>query len=218
MSGEEFRRWITHHTNCFPGVRSWMHKNSEDGDIDPILRKWYAVVQDLDFEACVEATSAMHRGDEKVPYTSQHPAAVRAAAKRIEGGEAVATRQRRQAEVIDGQVVYHCHGCLDNGHRIIVKPKLVDTVAAIVREHPDYEIKDLGLSKGRTCVVACNCESGAVFARDRRSRVTGIVSTALPEYDYRKHLRHDPGWTTAQMIEAICEFHTRCLSSAGPVQ
>jgi len=197
MNGTEFSEWFAFHSTRYP-VKKWM---TDAGNFAGFLEAWQEALADVSLESCIEATKLMYRGDEDAPHGySNHPRAIRQIAKRLSEGEQ-ADAERKATTIVDGQVTYACQHCQDTGFRIIVTPACMERI-----DKADGEIDGSRLSKGIHGSVACTCSSGDLQARDRRSTLTKCKVAALPRFDSKRMLEHDPGWGKVELIEAVLEF------------
>lgn len=186
MTPEEFSQWFTHHTSLFPGIWSWIKKQSDQsgGKVNgqSIADAWLRSLESVDFRRAMEASDRMSGlTDEALPKSfDRHPAWIR---RQVFGSSH--GYERYQPRFVDGQQVYECPVCLDIGSVIVWSERTIEAV----RDGVPLD----GWNTG-TEGVRCTCRRGQQYAW-------------LPVvYDAKAMLRAMEGKTMEAKIEDIQRF------------
>lgn len=154
MTSNDFDAWIKYHSAAFPSLKDWLSRHADT------IPFWERPFADVDLRDAKAATDEMAAGtlDEPRGY-GQHARVIAARARQIGSARAAATR------VVDGQRVYGCPLCLDEGYVAVVDPI------------------HWRAGRFRDCAVLCTCGEG-----DRRAnaRLSSGHRRQTPRYDARR--------------------------------
>lgn len=168
MTKNDFDSWMKYHTAAFPSVGDWLKKHPET------IRFWEMALADASVQDAKAATDEMVSGTLEEPkgYTS-HPRSIAKRAREISLG------RKSSLRVVDGEPVYGCSLCLDEGYVPVVDP---------------VHFRD---GTFRPCYVLCTCSTGNRKANHRPDGSGKRRET--PRYDRAKMFALDPELTGAQL-------------------
>ncbi len=150
MTNDEFQRWFAHHRTCYPRIDAWLGRLKGEYDSKAVLRNWYKALQDVDLEDAMTATDAMFRGDFAEPREwDQHPSTIRKSAKGFAANRRTTTFESKP-RFINGEPVYHCRDCLDQGLLTVWHPQSIKAMrdGTFGGTFTEY-----------TCAVRCTCDA-----------------------------------------------------------
>ena len=152
MTREEFNDWFDRHAEYFPGVRTWLDK------LDPrhargVTDIWFQHIQSCDQADCLAASQRLYDAGGRAPVYERHPQAVKDLVYRIKL-ERVA--QQVQPQFIDGEQVYQCPQCQDDGRLICWSKKSMEAAHDGTLGEPFTVYR---------CAVACDCQAGERHAK-----------------------------------------------------
>lgn len=155
MTSNDFAEWARYHGDAFPSLADWLEKHPET------LKFWAKALDGVDVRDAKTATDEMASGrlDEPKGF-GQHPKVIAARARQIGASRAASLR------VVDGERVYDCPLCLDEGFVPVVDP--------------------VHFRRGtfRACFVFCTC---AIGDRRAEARPTGSGKRReTPRFDKRR--------------------------------
>ena len=111
MTSNDFAEWARYHGEAFPSLADWLEKHPET------VKFWVKAMDAVDVRDAKTATDEMASGrlDEPKGF-GQHPKVIAARARQIGASRAASLR------VVDGERVYDCPLCLDEGFVPVVDP------------------------------------------------------------------------------------------------
>ena len=176
----------------FPELEVWLNNQSEERRAETV-ESWWEVLRYAELIHAQEAVRRMHAGDEPEPRSfSRFPAAILAIARNLAKEAHRRAASRPGPRMVDGEPVYNCLQCQDDGRLIAWHPDTLRELAAGER------------STLYTCVFACTCPAGTLYRR------------WMPAFGPERHLplrrRDDDGiWrlhylTSPAEIDAAREF------------
>ncbi len=161
MTSNDFQTWVDYHSAAFPAVADWLRKHPET------VKFWAKALDGAELRDAKAATDEMATGTLEEPKGyGQHPRVITKRAREIGSARSGGLR------VVDGQPVYGCPLCHDDGFVPVVDP--------------------IHFRNGtfRPCYVICTCHAG-----DQRAyaRPTGSGKRReTPRYDKRRMFAIDP--------------------------
>ena len=168
MTADEFDTWFEEHTACFTGIHSWLAKVPEK-ERDTVIRMWRRALAYVDLDDAREATVKLFSGEAERPRSfDDHPSCVRRLADKRRCSRQLGRLRRR---FVDGEEVFACRECLDDGRMIVWHQASMRAALAELRGEPvmDYcgvPVKAFGAPGTiASTVVACPCEAGAPHQR-----------------------------------------------------
>jgi hypothetical protein len=163
MTFDEFNEWFSYHASCFVSMQSWLDKVTK-GEGAPstrdIKRRWLSVLQNIELADAKKASDKMLSGEEEEPNYrgssnfSKHPAAVRRIAQRLRGDRDPARRRER---FVDGERVYSCLRCRDDGVVWCWHPESMRAAKKGTLGQPFTVC---------SCAVRCTCREGDLNAKN----------------------------------------------------
>lgn len=156
MTREEFDAWFERHKEAYPGITAWIRKAPGQ------MNRWFKALQEFPVHLADRATDEMFSGGIDEPQGfSKHPRAIADFCRKYTKKERSKIMPRTM--VIDGQPVYNCRLCLDEGLRDIYRPH---TERCLLGEK--VQVGNRWTSNHYTCVCACTCEVGRERAKNLR--------------------------------------------------
>lgn len=147
MTRNEFDDWLDNHTAHFPGVGTWLAKFGETQSA-AVLRVWFGHLSHCDADDARKATTRLFDRAGRAPVYERHAQAIRAIVREI---ELERTAEQLRPQYIEGQQVYQCPDCRDDGRLICWDPKSMKAAAEGTLGEPFTVYK---------CAVACTCSAG----------------------------------------------------------
>ena len=171
MNRAEFDQWWDYHSDAFGNLAEWFAKRPEKGR--RTMAQWGRTLSRVSLDDAKAATDAMHAGDLEEPRGfDRHPAAIRRAAVKMRTARA---RERdRRRSFVDGEEVFRCPQCQDDGRLIVWH--YVAMAAADPRTSETFGDRGTVASM----LVACDCDAGGDH-------------DYIPKYDPAKFLIGDWG-------------------------
>lgn len=167
MTNNDFTSWIEYHSAAFPALGDWLRKHPET------LKFWAKALDGASIQDARTATDEMAAGDLEEPKGyGQHSRVIAKRARELSLARSASLR------VVDGEPVYGCLLCLDEGYVAVVDP--------------------VHFRRGtfRPCYVLCTCATGERKANQRPAGSGQRRET--PRYDRAKMFALDPEMTDAQ--------------------
>lgn len=167
MNYDQFQQWLAHHSAKYSGLTKWIGLLPAR---EKTLQAWYYAMRDVDLDHAKQASDRIFAGVEPEPHGwDRHPSTIRAIALRL----ADEARDEWRPAVVDGEQVYRCAVCLDQGYVSVWSPPAMD--AARRGELRDF-LKQKW--KPRTVAVACKCTLGRSISA--KCGVPGLTPVLLP--------------------------------------
>ena len=179
MSPIEFDDWFDKHAAYFPGIRTWFGRQGEySKDVEAVWRKDLAKCQ---LEDCLDASQQLYgQTESKAPFFERHAREVREIAQNLRMQRA----QPPEPRYIDGEQIFGCLQCKDDGQVICWHPKVMTAAKAGTLGEP-FTVY--------TCAVACECTAGERYARQGMPRYNAkqwrLVQADLPRSQQLKDLK-----------------------------
>lgn len=131
MTPTEFNTWLDYHKAAFPALGKWLKDHPET------VKFWIKPFGGVSVDAAKAATDAMAAGELDEPRGfGSHPKVIAKHARELQHSE------ERQQFTADGEPIYNCPRCLDQGFVAVVDPV-------------HYRAGEL-----RACHVLCTCREG----------------------------------------------------------
>lgn len=160
MTSNDFRDWYAYHSKAFPGVADWIRKHPDT------LQFWELPFAGVDLADAKQATKEMATGDLEEPRGfGQHAKTIAKRAREI------GFNRQDKTQAVDGQQVYSCATCFDEGLVAVVDPRYW--------RDGTY----------RACSTYCTCQSGD--RKQNRKFLDGHKAIQRPRFDKQKMFRID---------------------------
>jgi hypothetical protein len=212
MTNTEFDKWWQAHRTAFMSIDAWLGKMPTDAERragnstrlrrseitesevtqGDVMRQWRVTLSDVSLADALAVTTRMAKGDIDAPREWEaHARHVRKNVATQPDGEQ--SSYKPKGRLVDGEWVYHCGRCEDQGTLDIWEK---DVVAAASRDPEAF----LGTVRGkRHCIVACPCDEGTRMVQTFAKR-----KQFLPVYDERRMYLYEPGFDSSQkLVDAI---------------
>jgi hypothetical protein len=172
MTRDEFDQWMEEHTAHFPGVATWLAKFGEVQE-RAVLRVWFQHLKASDLQDTLRATVQLFDQGGRSPVYERHPQAIRSIVREI---ELARTAESLKPRFIDGEQVYNCLLCEDDGRVSCWSRKSMEAAADGTLGEPFTHY---------SCAVACSCVAGDYHVR------------FMARYDPKRWLLY-PRWTVGE--------------------
>lgn len=179
MTRDEFDLWFDEHSAYFPGIRTWLGKL--DQHARAVTTVWFESLKRYELVDALAASQRMYDQGRSAVY-EKHVQVIRAILREIEHERTVEAIKPR---FVDGQQVYQCPRCEDDGRLIAYQQRTLKAAREGTLDEPGAVV---------TCAVACQCSAGDHRARD------------LARYDPRRWLLEGTYPTREAERQAITEF------------
>jgi len=168
MTTNDFDSWLNYHSAAFPSVGDWIKKHPET------VRFWEMAMAEASVQDAKAATDEMVSGvlDEPKGY-GQHPRVIARRAREL------ALARKSSLRVVNGQPVFSCSLCHDEGYVPVVDP--------VHYRNGTF----------RPCYVFCTCSAGD--SRASRRPTGGGKRRETPRYDRRRMFALDPEKTGSEL-------------------
>lgn len=188
MTATEITDWINYHCAAFPGLRKWLHDNSET------LEHWQRALSASDLTAAKQVTDKMLSGELECPKGwSEHVRVVRQNARAFQFQATAVHRPTMH----DGEPTYNCATCCDSGLVPIVEP-------ASVRAVQEWVTRGEGELRPpvRITHAVCDCRNGEQFSVRFASAARDLKwdRKSVGRYDRQVHVLARDNHPTAEEI------------------
>jgi hypothetical protein len=164
MNESEFDQWYKNHASHFPAIDAWLGKLSS---ADEVMGVWRATLTRLDVSDATDATTELYNRQQPLRDFGRHAVVVAGLARDIEMARRADDQRQHYA---DGEQVYQCLKCLDEGRITCWHPKAMAAAKAGTLGERFTECY---------CAVACTCSAGDQFA-DRQGMMRFDSERMLP--------------------------------------
>lgn len=183
MLNQEFDSWLVNHTNAHPELAAWLKKGTNSS----VLEFWKAALEKTLLSDAKDVTRRMAIGELDEPKGfSKHGAFVARQAR-----EASYSRQSKST-AIDGEPVYVCKTCFDEGLVAVVDPVAYRA------------------GQFRACSTYCTCHMGDL--KQNRKFSDGRRAIVRPRFDAAKmfllNYDMDTNESHTQFADCRAQFET----------
>jgi hypothetical protein len=223
MRRDEFTDFQDYLFARVPELESWLNGFAV-ARREETIESWFEVLSRLDVEAAQYAVRLLQAGDEQEPRSfSKYPACIAAIVKRIRG-ECAQEARRRGPRIIDGEEVFECLQCRDDGrvscwHPESMKAARGGTLGQVVIRGLDcFGRQEEHRAPLFTCALACTCAAGESFRRGKMRVFNPAVDLPLRRKDadgqWRMHFTTDQE-EQAALAEFVRSIETRRAEPAA---
>ncbi|MEE9185237.1 MAG: hypothetical protein V3U39_12300 [Acidimicrobiia bacterium] len=198
MTRDQFDDWLDKHVAHFPGVSTWLGKFAQPQS-DAVLAVWFEHLKACELADCLEATTALFDQAGRAPHYERHPQAIRGI---IREKDAARAREEPPRRFVDGEQLFECLLCHDDGWVRCWHPKTVAAAADGTLGDP-FTVY--------TCVVPCSCQAGERFIRSGHA-------TYLPRYNPERWALVGDGPCPLSQTRDECWALIEALREKGPAQ
>ena len=165
MDDVDFRLWMKHHNDAYPGLAAWLKSNPGQ------VKTWKRILVGFELDELIKATDSLVERLEQPRGYSDHPRDLKAIVLNSRGTDG--RKEKRRGPIVkDGHLVAKCPICMDHGIVSILSPK---TISAL----------DSGECKGlNTCCCACKCEAGEEYLQGGRLRKYGTTGYPMVVWEH----------------------------------
>ena len=185
MTSTEFQTWVRYAVSVLPGLSEYMAKPATEEQRRDLLRAWHESLEEVSLDDAKAAAKAMMLGKIEMP---QFPKDWPKCLPTILDFCAARRPTRPPRRFVDGQEVFTCPICMDQGRVTIWHPKSVDKCLNEGRAVGDPQTT-------YTCSVICTCQPPG--AGSRMNRGGRVVFNPL-RFDPEKHFQIPAGMMAAR--------------------